>query len=165
MTGPTVTPGDGAEPEKQQLPIEDTLLDHSVDDVLDEGYSPPDRPRADHWGETPWEAAHREPLDRRLAQELPDDAPEPERDATVAGRLVEEGSGVPGRTDDVLATDVGVDGGAPSPEEAAVHVVDEDTVLAGEQRDGSGDAAPDDAEAPAVLEQDPGADAPGTLDR
>src|SRR5690606_239282 len=32
-----------AEPDIYQRPIEDTLLDRGVDDILDEGYSPPER--------------------------------------------------------------------------------------------------------------------------
>ena len=72
-------------------------------DPLDSGYVPPDRPL---------EERNRE-LDDRLARELPEDASatDPER----AGRLE------PDEGDDTAARDVGVDGGAASAEEAAVH--------------------------------------------
>ena len=34
---------DGADGVAEQLSLEDSLLDRGIDDVLDEGYSPPDR--------------------------------------------------------------------------------------------------------------------------
>ena len=40
------------EGDSDQLPLEDTLLDRGLEDVLDEGYSPPERPRPNNWGET-----------------------------------------------------------------------------------------------------------------
>ena len=56
-----------------QLDRSDTLDDHGVDDPLDEGISPPERPLAvDDWGLTAAEAAGQEDLDHRLAREVPD---------------------------------------------------------------------------------------------
>jgi hypothetical protein len=55
--------------EDDQLQREDTLVDRGVDDVLDEGYSPPERPyRRGSMGSTS------ESLDQLLAEEEPDPA-------------------------------------------------------------------------------------------
>ncbi|HUR13466.1 MAG TPA: hypothetical protein VM097_03115 [Mycobacteriales bacterium] len=57
---------------KDQLPQQD-LLDGSVDDQLDEGYSPPEsRPATHDVGTTVEEARSGETWDQRLAQEEPD---------------------------------------------------------------------------------------------
>jgi hypothetical protein len=83
-------------------------------DPLDAGYVPPDRPfELDGDTVTPAGAREGESLDDRLARELPDDVPavDPQR----AGRLEPDADG------DTAARDVGVDGGAASAEEAAVH--------------------------------------------
>jgi hypothetical protein len=125
-------PATGAEGDADQLPAEDTLLDRGVDDLLDEGYSPPDRPRpaSAHWGETPWEESRGETLDQRYAQEEPevwdgeqrvDAGREPDR----AGRLLEDDDAVEAGGNDTFAIDSGIDGGAASAEEAAIHVIDE----------------------------------------
>jgi hypothetical protein len=59
--------------DENQLQSEDTLVDRGVEDVLDEGYSPPDRPVAvDKFGTTAAEAEQGETLDMRLAEEVPD---------------------------------------------------------------------------------------------
>ncbi|EON30502.1 hypothetical protein GTC6_22312 [Gordonia terrae C-6] len=59
--------------EDDQLQPEDTLVDRGVDDVLDEGYSPPDRvPKGAVHGLTSREQAEGETLDERLAEEEPD---------------------------------------------------------------------------------------------
>jgi Family of unknown function (DUF5709) len=56
-----------------QLDQADTLEDRGVADVLDEGYSPAERPwAAEDYGTTAREAAEGEDLDHRLARELPD---------------------------------------------------------------------------------------------
>lgn len=130
--------------EDDQLQQEDTLVDRGVDDVLDEGYSPPERPYGrGFFGSTP------ESLDRLLAEEEPDPAmqiydpvdedeqqrsDEAERETEFphrnevggvrAGRLVAPDQGFGEDVDaDLLASDVGIDGGAASAEEAAVHVI------------------------------------------
>ena len=134
------------------LQPEDTLDDRGVADVLDEGYSPPERPWAvDDRGTTAREEAEGEDLDDRLARERPDvdadvdiddgdglgDASDTDGelwDGEVgearAGRLVagDEGGG-PDDDDELYAVDVGVDGAAASAEEAAVHVVSEESPL------------------------------------
>ena len=59
--------------EDDQLQPEDTLDDRGVDDVLDEGYSPPDYvPKGAVHGLTSREQAEGETLDERLAEEEPD---------------------------------------------------------------------------------------------
>ncbi|HIZ36307.1 MAG TPA: hypothetical protein H9815_11060, partial [Candidatus Ruania gallistercoris] len=111
----------GPAPDSNQLPLEDTLTERGTDDLLNEGYSPPDRPPGPRWGETPYEEAVGEPQDVQLAAEEPEDtgAPDPARQADRAGRL-EEGA----ESDE--AQDVGVAGGAATAEEAAMRLVDED---------------------------------------
>jgi hypothetical protein len=122
------------------LEPEDSLDDRGVRDVLDEGWSPPERPWAvTGWGTTSREEADGEALEARLARELPDgvvwdgdglgdtsDTDGELRDDEVgdlrAGRLVVSGDGFDG---DLYAVDAGIDGGAASAEEAAVHLVAE----------------------------------------
>ncbi|MCG2800293.1 MAG: DUF5709 domain-containing protein [Cellulomonas sp.] len=120
----------GSEGETDQLPAEDTLTDRGVDDLLDEGYSPPERERSNRWGETAWEQAHGEGLDRRLAEEEPEvwvqeARPALNREPDRAGRLIEDDEAVEAGVNDQFAVDAGVAGGAASAEEAAVHVVDD----------------------------------------
>jgi hypothetical protein len=117
--------------DEDQLPAEDTLVDRGVDDLLDEGYSPPEK-----W----MEPRDHETLDELLSEEEPDPAMQIDGDDDSdsefsdgevgdrrAGRLVapDEGVGVDDESD-LLARDVGIDGSAASAEEAAVHVIDED---------------------------------------
>ena len=128
---------------EDQLQPDDTLDERGVDDVLDEGMSPPERPsRAmthpgeDEVGET---------LDERLEQEEPDPVSEIDYSAEAQEREIEEadenadpsdglelGDERTGRlvaddeSTDRLADDVGIDGAAASAEEAAVHTVEED---------------------------------------
>lgn len=118
----------GGDGDSDQLPQEDTLVDRSVDDLLDEGYTVPERDRSNHFGETALEELTGESLDLRLSEEEPDiwDAPEKERRQTSrAGRLVADPYALDGRINDIYANDAGIDGGAASAEEAAVHIVDE----------------------------------------
>ncbi|GAA4787586.1 DUF5709 domain-containing protein [Streptomyces ziwulingensis] len=129
------------------LDAEDTLEYDGVDDPLDRGWSPPERPWAvEHEGVTAAERRRGETLDQRLAEETPD-TPAPDGDglgdsedtdgellddevgAARSGRLVAPDEGA--REDEepaLVATDVGIDGAAASAEEAAMHVVDEDTL-------------------------------------
>lgn len=120
-------PETGAEGDTDQLPLEDTLMDRGVDDLLDEGYSPPDRARTNRFGETAWEEAHGETLDQRLREEEPEIWEAPERGARQpdrAGRLVQDDDALDGhRRNDSFAHDVGVAGGAASAEEAAMHII------------------------------------------
>ncbi|SFF83983.1 DUF5709 domain-containing protein [Blastococcus tunisiensis] len=138
---------DGTDPEEASglLEASDTLDDvRGVRDVLDTGWSPPERPWAvDDWGTTEAEESAGESLAGRLARELPDgtDADgdgdglgdssdtdgeliDDEVGDARAGRLVDADDGGTVDTDDELwARDEGIDGAAASAEEAAVHVV------------------------------------------
>lgn len=133
------TPGTSADPEgvaegdTDQLALEDTLMERGVDDLLDEGYSPAERPPYPHRLETHLDQLLGESLDEKLAQEAPEvwaadrgpdaSAREPDR----AGRLTSpeaDGTGWPAVG--TRAVDVGIAGGAASAEEAAMHVIDED---------------------------------------
>ncbi|WGW11214.1 DUF5709 domain-containing protein [Saxibacter everestensis] len=136
-------PGQAASGDSNQLSSEDTLEDRGVDDLLDEGYSPPERPSVmTREGYTEDDERNGETLDHRLETEEPDfdelAADEDQRAFTDgdyvggevgterAGRLTDH-SGLGGETeDDVLAEDVGIDGGAAGAEEAAMHVIDEE---------------------------------------
>jgi hypothetical protein len=135
--------GDGADREyygtysvddEDQLQAADTLDSRGVSDLLDEGYSPPD-----HWsggegfGTTAEEALRGESFEQRLAQEEPDVDPYAEEGEFVdgpevggprSGRLValDEGTGS-NFEEELIATDVGIDGAGASAEEAAIHVV------------------------------------------
>jgi len=130
-----------------QLQPDDTLDERGVDDVLDEGMSPPERPsREMAHGVTPAEDAAGETLDERLEQEEPDPvaavdhtaaAQEDEileadenADPTDGFEVGDERTGrltqAEGEYADDIAEDVGVDGAAASAEEAAVHTIEED---------------------------------------
>lgn len=129
-----------------QLQQEDTLVDRGVDDVLDEGYSPPERPYGGSFDvehksldqllaeEEPDPAMHIYDLDDKDEQQRSDEAERetefPSRDEVGrarAGRLVAPDQGFgPDLEADLLADDVGIDGGAASAEEAAVHIIDEE---------------------------------------
>src|SRR6478735_6508459 len=59
----------------QQLQPGDTLDDRGVDDILDEGYSPPERWSVlEKFGNTAEEERNGETLDQKLAEEEPDPA-------------------------------------------------------------------------------------------
>src|SRR3954464_7056111 len=90
---PEESAGQYSTDDDDQLPVEDTLLDRGVDDILDEGYSPPDR-----WKEP----RDHETLDELLAEEEPDTAMESDDEFSEddevgdrrAGRLVAPDEGV-----------------------------------------------------------------------
>lgn len=134
---------DGVDIDSGLLEPDESLDDAGIEDVLDEGYSPPDRPWSlGKWGFTAREAAGHEALSARIARELPDVQPlsgdglgdaedtdgelyDMEVGTERAGRLVE----YDGDIDDfpyLYGFDVGIDGGAASAEEAAVHIVPDD---------------------------------------
>ncbi len=123
--------GEQSVDDEDQPGAEDWLLDRGLDDPLDEGYSPPEREPAHlRHGVTREEMRQGETLDERLAEEEPDVDPYADVNdyGTAdprAGRLVapDEGYGEDEEKDEV-AEDVGIDGGAASAEEAAVHVID-----------------------------------------
>ena len=106
----------------------DSLDGDPGDDPLDRGVAPPERwSAAMRFGTTAEEQEDGESLDQRLAEEEPDslgfdDDPDPR-----AGRLVaEDETADASEEDDLEAEDAGIDGGAATAEEAAVHVVDDD---------------------------------------
>jgi hypothetical protein len=121
------------------LDASDTLDGDPGDDPLDQGIVPPDRWSAgEGFGTTAAEERAGESLDQLLAEEEPDPDPYAEADLPPdgsladddqeprAGRLVAEDEGAhPDTESDLVARDVGIDGGAATAEEAAVHVVDD----------------------------------------
>lgn len=126
-------PETGAEGDTDQLTQEDMLVQRGVDALLDEGWSPPDRPTDHRFGLTEREEIEGETLDRRLARELPDvweAAYRPDadtRDPLRAGRLTADGPDLAGEsTESLVADDVGIAGGAATAEEAAMHLMDDD---------------------------------------
>lgn len=133
---------DGVDIDNGLLEDDDTLDGRGVD-LLDEGYTVPERPwERDHYGVTAREAHDHESLAGRLARELPDIRDDDDGDglgdsAGTDGELYDDEVGVArsgrlvdvepaGEWDDFAylnAVDVGRDGGAASAEEAAVHIV------------------------------------------
>jgi hypothetical protein len=114
-----------------QLDQQRSLLDRGVDDPLDEGYSPPER-----YSMLIREGEH-ETLDERLQDEIPEPDPYAQQEEEIlddgevgderAGRLVDPNEGIgPDIESNLVGTDVGIDGGAASAEEAAVHIVPDD---------------------------------------
>jgi hypothetical protein len=127
-------------------------------DALDAGYSPPDRPYAlDDDELTVTGQRDGETLDERLAREVPEEV---RVDVDRAGRLADpEQLGAMERSDSVEGQDVGIDGGAASAEEAAMHVVDLGTDPDARADDEGGQAAVDDTAVAESLAADPSADA------
>ena len=146
---------DETRPESQDLQdyevqdASDTLDGNPGDDPLDRGVIPPERwSAAIRFGSTAEEQESGESLDQLLAEEEPDVAPEiddeqPEDiagdgdagDEDVDGLLLDDGpdpragrlvAGDKLGDTDLVASDAGIDGGAATAEEAAVHVVEED---------------------------------------
>jgi len=126
---------DAIDSESDQLEPEDTLVDRGVEDVLDEGYSPPEKSSDFYDGH--------ESLEGRLSREMPDEDDDTESDGigdasdtdgepyddevgvARAGRLVADDGGT-GSDTYLYARDVGIDGSAASAEEAAVHAITDD---------------------------------------
>jgi hypothetical protein len=130
----------------------DTLDGDPGDDPLDRGVAAPQHwSAASRFGTTGAEQQAGESLDQLLAEEAPDDTDDLDDEpgdidgdddaadedvdglllddgpAPRAGRLVAEDEGAhPDREADLVADDVGIDGGAATAEEAAMHVVDDD---------------------------------------
>ena len=146
--------GDYSIDDEDQLQPIDTL-DQGVDDYLDTGFSPPDRPRGSLAHGVTAEEQHRdETIDERIRQEVPEEgtaygAPDDESGLDADDRLggddpdaiaaeddwlgdgevgdVRAGRlvGRPEGDVDFVGEDVGIDGAAASAEEAAVHVIDD----------------------------------------
>jgi hypothetical protein len=132
----------------------ETLDDDMIEDPLDTGVIPPQHWSAGmRFGTTAEEEEQGESLDQLLAEEEPDDndldagdelpesdgqdedAGDEDVDGLLlddgedprAGRLVAEDEGAhPVGEADLVARDTGIDGGAASGEEAAMHVVEDD---------------------------------------
>ena len=141
------TYGDMPIDDEDQLQPGDTLDDGDLTDVLDRGYSPPDRaPKG--YDDYPTEAERRqgESLDDKLAEEVPDvdpyadDGEDDDREDENAldeqhgrdeadqrtGRHVAPDAGQGQDVDkQEVAQDVGIDGAGASAEEAAMHVTRE----------------------------------------
>ena len=121
-----------------QLQPQDTLDDRGVDDILDEGISPPEELRGSRAkGVTPAEAVEGETIDDRIRQEEPEvwEHADAESDAEIldgpvggevgeerAGRLMATAEDV---EQDLVAEDEGIDGAGASAEEAAVHRIED----------------------------------------
>jgi hypothetical protein len=148
-------PEESEQLDQDQLQSDTSLVDRGVADALDEGYNPPEGYSAGQgFGNTAAEQAAGETLDQRLAQEEPDvfetldREPSPDGSGMLdpdgrtleeetlddgevgdarAGRLMEPNQGIGEDVDkDLIGTDVGIDAGAATAEEAAMHIVDED---------------------------------------
>ncbi len=119
-----------------QMQPEESLVDRGVDDLLDEGYAPPDHwSTAEKYGTTAAEQAEGETLEQRLEQEEPEVEDDWDEDVVDdgevgsdrAGRLVDPNQGIgPDIDSDLIGDDVGIDGAGASAEEAAVHIVPDD---------------------------------------
>lgn len=129
--------------DQDQLQPYHSLEDRGVADALDEGYSPPEKPSV-----LLREGEH-ETLDERLSEEIPEPDPYAETEEEEAaddgvsnesdfvddgevgderaGRLIDPNEGIGLDTDkDLIGQDAGIDAGAASAEEAAVHVIPDD---------------------------------------
>ncbi|GAA1851109.1 DUF5709 domain-containing protein [Microlunatus capsulatus] len=136
------TPDREEQLDQDQLQSQTNLEERGVDDALDEGYSPPEKPSV-----LMREGEH-DSLDARLSEEVPEPDPYAETDQEKglddgvsdesdfldtetgderAGRLMDTNEGIgPDDEGDLLAVDAGIDAGAASAEEAAMHIVPED---------------------------------------
>lgn len=116
-----------------QIQPEDSLEDRGVDDVLDEGYSPPER-EPDHLRHP----EGGESLEERLADEEPEtwdtgeESAEPEGEIEHevgdrrTGRLMAPDQGAHEDVDaEAFAEDEGIDGAGASAEEAAMHTIED----------------------------------------
>lgn len=121
-----------------QMQPEDTLVDRGVDDVLDEGYTAPEKWSAgEGFGTTAEEVEQGESLDQRLEQEIPEADPYGDVDPQTpygdevgderSGRLVAPDEGVSEDAEKAMVgDDVGIDGAGAGAEEAAVRVREDD---------------------------------------
>jgi len=121
-------PSDYDDDDDDQLTQEDALIDRGVDDLLDEGYSPPDKWKEPKDNETLDELLAEEEPDPAMQLDDPDSPDEQSGDDEVgderAGRLVAPNEGSGEDVDkDLIGSEVGIDGAAASAEEAAVHVI------------------------------------------
>ena len=136
--------GDYSVDDEDQITGEDALsgevLEGEVRDELDHGIVTADHYSTDY-GNTPWEEEHRECIDQRVHQEVPepdpyaveyDDAEESddpdgrEVGNQRAGRLVDpdRGEGEDAESE-LYGIDAGIDGEAAYEKEAAIHIIDD----------------------------------------
>jgi hypothetical protein len=130
--------------------------DRGIVDPMDEGWNPPEKwSAAQGYGNTPLEESMGESLEQRLRQEVPEDDPYEQAEAEAgrgelsalvtedptgsqrpdqevgdrrSGRIVAPDEGAGADTEATLvARDVGIDGAAATAEEAAVHVIPDET--------------------------------------
>ncbi|UQW99614.1 DUF5709 domain-containing protein [Streptomyces sp. RerS4] len=149
-------PHEGDDDPARAMPdMENALDEPGLDETLDTGYSPPERPLAVNDPATTAEGRHSgENLDQRLARELPEAEADAEdvtwgdiaaegEDASAAGhvragRLAARDESRPPHHVSVVAEDVGVNGGAASAEEAAMHIIQEPDEQSDERSDEQG---------------------------
>jgi hypothetical protein len=154
MSESTYEPGDDGNDLDDITDLDQAFGDDDVDEkVFDTSYSPPEKPLGmTRFGTTNAEEEEGESLDQRLAQEVPDPnlaadleaSPSDENVDSVdnsriededlsydevgdarAGRLVDPDEGLGEDLEkDLIGDDVGIDEGAASAEEAAVHVIE-----------------------------------------
>ncbi|MFE7835472.1 DUF5709 domain-containing protein [Streptomyces sp. NPDC057474] len=148
------TGGNEEQEDAAPLDLQDAVDERTYDDMLDEGYSPPEKPLGvTKSGTTAAEQHEGESLDDRLRQEVPDvevpagdgigDLPggegeplDPEAGSERAGRLVAPDEGTRAdTTKELVAEDEGIDGGAAGAEEAAMHVVPDDRLPSPDERE------------------------------
>ena len=154
MSESTYEPGDDGNDLDDIVDLDQAFGDDEVDEtVFETSYSAPEKPLGmTRFGTTNEEEEEGESLDQRLAQEIPDPnlasdleaSPSDENVDSVdnnriededlsygevgddrAGRLVDPDEGLGEDLEkDLIGSDVGIDEGAASAEEAAVHVID-----------------------------------------
>ncbi|MFE9462672.1 DUF5709 domain-containing protein [Streptomyces virginiae] len=148
------TGGNEEQEDAAPLDLQNAVDERTYDDMLDEGHSPPEKPLGvTKYGTTAEEQNAGETRDERLAQEVPDvaspdgdglgDLPggqgeliDTEVGTDRAGRLMAPDEGVRSdTTKELIARDEGIDGGAASAEEAAMHIVEGDPPAEGEEPD------------------------------
>jgi hypothetical protein len=147
------------EQQPEAADIADSVQDHTGEtligppgaDALDAGYIPPDRPYGlDDNGVTAAGQREGESLGDRLRREQPEQVV---TDIGRSGRISVADEGAALETPDAMdGVDEGIDGGAASAEEAAVHYVDTSIAPVDDER------PMDDSEVAASLADDPRAD-------
>jgi hypothetical protein len=128
------------------LDMENALDEPDLDATLDEGYSPPERPYVvNDYGTTQHEQELGESLESRLRRERPELIWDPDEDSEDfddyngeptdpqvgdlrTGRLAEAAPANGRSGAHILALDMGIDGGAASAEEAAVHTIPDEAI-------------------------------------
>ncbi len=120
-------------PDPDQLQPEDTLIQEPTGDVLDTGYEPPDSRRGRRLDEITDEADRQDTIEQRMAQEVPEDPQLPGQPLRRSERGVDQ-------VDETLISDQAPDDESElvadtdgplidaSPEEDAMHVIEEDQI-------------------------------------